>query len=80
MPDEATGSPKIDWFQFVVRFVCGAVAGVVASAWLFLRPYSSFSSLSRTTIAVVSMFVVLGFGLLAATIGDEFWFTIFNRD
>lgn len=69
--------PKVDRLEFWVRFVCGAIAGVLLGFRALM--YSGFYSLTvhRVGLAIVAM--MLGCGLAAARFGDDFWRVAFSR-
>ncbi len=63
--------PPADWFEFWVRFVCGALLGVLF--W--------FSTFSPPSLTGWQGYPALGgsallFGLLAGWFGDRFWAVI----
>ena len=59
--------PPADWFEFWVRFVCGALLGLVAG-WYSLGPgLASWWALSLCCLV---------FGVVAGWFGDRFWHAI----
>ena len=60
---------KIDWLEFWVRFVCGALFG------LFLGLYFTFEHLGGPLLLAlgIPLGITLGFGVAAVRYGDSFW-------
>jgi hypothetical protein len=63
-------SRKIDWFEFSIRFVCGALFGMLLSIRLVLHWWLSEN---HFTLGLVSVGVILDPGFAAARYGDKFW-------
>ncbi len=68
-----------DRLEFWVRFVCGSILGIFASAGLILRT-SLFFDLPLTQISCVAIVIVLACGFGAARGGDAFWYGFFGVD
>jgi DnaJ-class molecular chaperone len=66
---------KMDWLEFWVRFVCGAVFG----AFFGFREMLMYYSLQPSSFVkgIVTLTLVFGFG--AALIGDQFWHSVRRR-
>jgi hypothetical protein len=69
-PDPPPGfpDPPRDWFEFWVRFVFGALFGIVVGLWVWLRVFS-FSPVGWIALPATSIL----FGFVAARYGDRFW-------
>jgi curved DNA-binding protein CbpA len=66
--------PKTDRIEFWVRFVCGALFGILVSFRLVLEFFD------QPAILVVGVAAgILGFGFAAARYGDRFWYSILGR-
>jgi hypothetical protein len=61
---------KIDWFQFWVRFACGALFGLLMA----IRPVLYWYHENLVVLVPVALGVVLLCGLSAARYGDKFWY------
>lgn len=62
--------PPSDRLGFIVRFICGAIAGIIlALSWGLI----SITNLGITSI-IFGIMSILIFGGLAARWGDKFWF------
>lgn len=69
--------PKTDWLEFWVRFVCGALLGIVVSLGLVLNLIfvgDSFKLPASLIAGIVGVTLVCG--LAAARYGDRFWYSI----
>jgi len=60
---------KIDWLEFWVRFVCGALFG------LLLGLYFTFNLLEGPLLLAlgITFGIALGFGVASVRYGDRFW-------
>jgi hypothetical protein len=69
-PDPPLGmpDPPRDWFEFWVRFTCGAFFGLIAGALLWLR---GFWRLELGWLALPMAGLACAFA--AARFGDNFW-------
>jgi hypothetical protein len=68
MPDG--GAKAQEWIGFAVRFVCGAIIGVVVGfSWVFLL--SPFESAAGDWVVFVAAVLICAF--LAVRYGDAFW-------
>lgn len=77
--DESSGMrsetfPKTDRLEFWVRFVCGALFGILVSIQLALQFLDE-----PKFLAVGVITVRLGFGFAAARYGDKFWYSILQH-
>ena len=66
---------KIDWFEFWVRFVCGALVGSLIVIRLALYWHDE----NPATLGLVGIGVILLCSFAAARYGDKFWYSIFLR-
>ncbi|MGD0271341.1 MAG: hypothetical protein ABSB14_19895 [Candidatus Sulfotelmatobacter sp.] len=66
---------KIDWFEFWIRFACGALLGFLISIRLLLYWYDE--NLGILVLVGVCMTLLCGFA--AARYGDRFWYSMFPR-
>jgi hypothetical protein len=69
--------PRLDRVEFWARFVCGAVLG------LFIALDAGISSLAmdislKLWLAGLAL-ITVGSGLLAAKLGDKFWYSLMER-
>ncbi|HKF52722.1 MAG TPA: J domain-containing protein [Candidatus Acidoferrales bacterium] len=66
--------PKVDWVEYSIRFVCGAILGALLSVrWFLIYSSNAPSAISEMGI------VMLVFGLAAARYGDRFWHSFFRK-
>ena len=75
LPVRGTTTRKIDWFEFWIRFACGALLGLLISIRLVLYWYDE----NRAILVLVGVGVVLLCGFAAARYGDKVWYSIFLR-
>jgi DnaJ-class molecular chaperone len=66
--------PKMDWLEFWVRFVCGAVFG----AFFGFRALLIYVQQPSSFIKGIAAFTLV-FGLGAALFGDQFWHSMLRR-
>lgn len=66
--------PEIARLEFRVRFVCGALFGLIVSFRLMMDIFEH-----PTILALAIAAAVLGFGFAAARYGDKFWYLIFRH-
>jgi len=69
----------MDKLEFWVRFVCGAMLGILFSVGIALRANLFSAETPSTLVVCVATVVVLGCGFGAARGGDKFWYAIFGR-
>ena len=67
---------KIDWLEFCVRFVCGAVFGMFLGLRFVLYWWLSEN---HVMLGLVNVGVMLACGFLAARYGDRFWGSLSGR-
>jgi Mg/Co/Ni transporter MgtE len=70
-----TNARKIDWFEFGIRFACGALLGLLVSIRLVLYWYDE----NPAILVLVGVGVILLCGFAAARYGDKFWYSLFLR-
>ena len=66
--------PKTDRLEFWVRFVCGALFGILVSVRLALDFFDQPAILAAAVAAAI-----MGFGIAAARYGDKFWHSILRH-
>jgi DnaJ domain len=66
--------PKTDRLEFWVRFVCGALFGILVSFRLALDFFDQPAILATAVAAAI-----VGLGFAAARYGDKFWYSIFRH-
>jgi len=75
LPMRGATPRKIDWFEFWIRFACGALLGLLISFRLVLYWYDE----NPAILVLVGVGVMLLCGFAAARYGDRFWCSIFLR-
>ena len=75
LPMRGATSRKNDWFEFWIRFACGALLGLLISIRLVLYWYDE----NPAILVPVGVGVILLSGFAAARYGDRFWHSIFLR-
>jgi hypothetical protein len=66
--------PRLDRIEFWVRFVCGALLGLLASIEIVLYAYDSPSWI----VGIVCLSLILTCAFASARFGDDFWGWIFG--
>ena len=69
----------MDKLEFWVRFVCGSILGIFASAGIALRTNLFSADTPPISVLCVAIVIVLACGFGAARGGDRFWYAIFGR-
>ena len=70
--------PFDGWFANGVRFVCGAMLGVIVAVRLLFNRYSFSSSGPSILRAFIFSGIMLACGLAAARFRDDFWESLFD--
>ena len=70
--------PRMDRIEFWIRFVCGAMVGIVMGwEWAVSRSLRSKDVSMTLWLAGTALFAVV-FGLVSARFGDPFWHSMFR--
>jgi len=69
----------MDKLEFLVRFVCGAIFGILVSVGIALRSNVFSAETQPALVVCLAIIIVLACGFGAARGGDRFWYEIFGR-
>jgi hypothetical protein len=68
--------PEVSKAEKVTRFGCGALLGFIFGLYIVVK--YSFDSNGCTVAVIIAAICTCGY--LALKYGDEFWYSIFDRD
>src|SRR5215467_16243225 len=72
-PNVSTSLP-MDKLEFLVRFVCGAIFGILVSVGIALRSNVFSAETQPALVVCLAIIIVLACGFGAARGGDRFWY------
>lgn len=71
--------PRLDRIEFWARFVCGAVLGLFVALEAGISNVAIVMDLSLKGWLVGAVLIMAGSGLLAAKLGNKFWYSLMEK-